>query len=65
MSFLRVLKVSLASKVRQENQVQKEKQEHLDLRAWLENQVLRYMFRSQRVFASIQGKMLDSVVRWS
>lgn len=41
--FLRVLKVSLALKVKQENRDRKEKQDPLDLRALLEKQGLRYM----------------------
>lgn len=55
MFLLRVLKVSRASKVRQENRVPKERQEHLDLRVWLEKQVLRYKFNSQSLlFAHVQ-----------
>lgn len=53
MFLLRVLKVSPASKARQENRVQKERQEHRGLRAWLEKQVLRYKISSQRLFAHI------------
>lgn len=54
MFLLRVLKVSQASKVRQENRVPKERQEHLDLRVWVGKQVVRYKFSSRSLFVPVQ-----------